>query len=90
MYSRAPMLMYRIVTKYLATIPNITYTNLYTSHYFSNLSKFGLLKPDPEKQGGFLLDIVAVDDLQMPHYAVEQTGGWVKEIFNNKETYKGE
>lgn len=63
-------------------------TDLYTSHYISNLVKFGQLKKNDD--GTLTITSPTPDDAPLPNYAVEQTGGWVSAIFNNPDEYIGE
>jgi len=63
-------------------------THLYTSHYISNLVKFGALSR--EADGSLKLSTPTPDDAPMPNFAVEQTGGWVLAAFNNPDKYIGE
>ena len=62
-------------------------TDLYTSFYYSNATKFNMLKP--QKDGTLLLEVPAADDTAIIAYAVEQTGGWVKAIFNDPKKFIG-
>jgi hypothetical protein len=62
-------------------------TDLYTSHYISNLHKFNNLRK--EDDGTFTVTVVAPDDCPLINYAVEQTGGWVAAIFRDPKKYIG-
>lgn len=62
-------------------------THLYTSHYISNLVKFGALSK--EADGSLKLSTPTPDDAPMPNFAVEQTGGWVLAAFNTPDKYIG-
>lgn len=57
--------------------------------YWENLFKFGQLKPDPNHDGGFLLDIPVMDYAKIPGFSASQTGGWVKTIANDLKKYDG-
>ena len=62
-------------------------TNLYVSHYMSNLTKFpDFLKAEGD---GYVLQAAAPDDCPLWNYAVEQTGGWVVPIFKDPKKYIG-
>jgi hypothetical protein len=62
-------------------------TDLYTSHYISNLIKFGNVKNNGD--GTLSLITPIPDEAPLPNFAVEQTGGWVVAAFNNPDLWIG-
>ncbi|WWC64916.1 uncharacterized protein I303_107530 [Kwoniella dejecticola CBS 10117] len=72
---------------------DIPHTNLITCNYFSNLTKFGFLKPKSgskeDSKEGWALDIAVPDDTVLSSYPVEQTGLWVKEALSNPDKWIG-
>ncbi|WWD03819.1 hypothetical protein V865_001875 [Kwoniella europaea PYCC6329] len=76
------------VSRYLKE-KGIPHTLLFTFNYFSNLVKFGQLKPPAEGGDEWLLDVPAPDDLKIPSYPAEQTGLWVKEALDNRDKWLG-
>ena len=60
-------------------------TDLYTSHYISNLTKFNWFVPQDD--GSFLLNSPCPDDGLLINYDPEQTGGWVQTILSDPRKY---
>ncbi|WRT69918.1 uncharacterized protein IL334_006909 [Kwoniella shivajii] len=75
------------VSRYLKQ-HGIPHTNLVTCNYFSNLTKFGMLKPTEEKSK-WLLAFGVPDDTVISSFPVEQTGLWVKEALYNPDKWIG-
>ncbi|WWC72314.1 uncharacterized protein I206_106276 [Kwoniella pini CBS 10737] len=76
------------VSKYLKE-KNIPHTNLITCNYFSNLTKFGFLKPNESEKDKWVLAFPIPDDTKISSFPVEQTGIWVKEALSNPDKWIG-
>ena len=66
---------------------NILSTQLYTSSYFSNNTKFGMIQKKDD--GSFLLDWHVTDDCEIVGFAVEQTGLWARVAFKDPAQWIG-
>jgi len=60
-------------------------TNLVLVTYYSNFTKFGYLQK--QEDGTFILQMPLPKELDLPMFAVEQTGGWALAAFKNPEKY---
>jgi hypothetical protein len=66
----------------------IPYTLLYTSHPYTDILAWDLLAPAPCGHG-LVLGIPAPDDCQIPGYALEQIGDWVKVALKKPKKWIG-
>ncbi len=62
-------------------------TQLYTSTYYSNVTKFYQL--EKKDDGSFLLTTPIPDDCGLVSFAVEQTGLWVRAAFKDPAKWIG-
>ncbi|KAK8853505.1 hypothetical protein IAR55_004212 [Kwoniella newhampshirensis] len=78
------------VSRYLRE-NNIPHTNLLTCNYFSNFTKFGLLKRSETdaNANGWTVTFPVPDNTLVSSYAVEQTGLWVVEALKKPEQWLG-
>lgn len=67
---------------------NIPATLLYTSLYYSDIIKFGMLQKQGD--GSVLIKVPMPDDGGLVSFAVEQTGLWVKAAFDAPASWIGE
>jgi hypothetical protein len=77
---------YRAVTKYMEE-NKLPVTQLYTSTYYSNVTKFYQL--EKKDDGSFLLTTPIPDDCGLVIFAVEQTGLWVRAAFKDPAKWIG-
>ncbi|KZV86652.1 NAD(P)-binding protein [Exidia glandulosa HHB12029] len=77
-----------LIEQYLKA-SGLPYTALYNSTYYENLGNkaFGTLKKLDD--GTYSVELPFPEDAYIPSYSVDQSGGWVLEVFKKPEQYTG-